>query len=146
MNNLKEIFYNLGKHDASLLRTEAAHLTGTEIINRELSIPNFVKDKDYSEWPVGAPVVDEGQVWTLIQPHNAALYEGCPATLRALWGLCHTKNPEKAKAWVSPEGTSGLYMKDECYKDEEGKVWRSLINDNAYTAAAYPMGWVDVSL
>ena len=144
MNNLKEIFYNLGKHDASLLRTEAVNLTGTEIINRELSIPNFVKGKDYSEWPVGAPVADEGQVWILIQPHNSSYYEGRPSTLRALWGLCHTKNPAKAKAWVAPQGTSGMYMKDECYKDEEGKVWRSLVDSNVYTAAAYAKNWEEV--
>lgn len=144
MSNLNEIFYNLGKHDASLLRAEAAHLTGTEIINRELSIPKFVKDKDYSEWPVGAPVADEGQVWTLIQPHNSAYYDGRPSTLRALWGLCHTKNPAKAKAWVDPYGTSGMYMKDECYKDEEGRVWRSLADSNIYTVAAYPANWEEV--
>lgn len=144
MNNLKEIFYNLGKHDASLLRSEAAHLTGTEIINRELSIPNFVKDKDYSEWPVGAPVVDEGQVWTLIQPHNSTYYEGRPATLRALWNLCHTKDPKKAKPWVDPYGTSGMYMEDECYIDELGQVWKCLNNNTIYSAAAYAAAWVMV--
>lgn len=144
MSNMNEIFYNLGKHDASLLRNEAKDLTGTEIVQRELSVPFFNPEKDYSSWPVGAPVADEGQVWVLIQPYNAANYDGRPSTLRALWGLCHTKDPKKAKAWVDPYGTSGMYMKDECYKDEEGKVWRSLVDDNVYTAAAYAANWEEV--
>lgn len=144
--SMTEIFYNLGKHDASMLRNEAKDLTETQIIAREMSISAFNPQKDYSSWPVAAPVIDEGQVWKLIQPHNAALYEGRPSTLRALWALCHTKDPEKAKPWVDPYGTSGMYMKDECYKDENGLVWRSLIDDNAYTAAAYPAGWALVQL
>ena len=146
MSNMTEIFYNLGKHDASLLREEAINLTGTEIIQRELSVPAYDATKDYSNWPIGAPVSDEDQVWTLIQPHNAAHYDGRPSTLRSLWGLCHTKNPEKAKAWVDPYGTSGMYMKDECYKDEEGNVWRSLVDNNVYTAEAYAANWENVAL
>ena len=144
--SMREIFYNLGKHDATLLRVEAANLTPTEIINRELSIPAFNPEKDYSTWPVGAPVADEGQVWTLLQPYNATVHPGRPSELRALWGLCHTKNPDKAKAWVNPLGTSGMYMKDECYKDENGVVWRSLIDNNVYLASSYPMGWVEANL
>lgn len=146
MSKMIEIFYNLGLHDAQVLRSEAASLDGTELINREASVPNFVADKDYSEWPIGAPVIDEDQVWILIQPHNAAHYDGRPSTLRALWGLCHTKNPAKAKAWVDPYGTSGMYMKDECYKDENGQVWRSLVDNNVYTAEAYAVNWENVEV
>lgn len=144
--SMTEIFYNLGKHDASMLRNEAKDLTETQIIAREMSIPAFNPQKDYSSWPVAAPVTDEGQVWVLIQPHNAAVYEGRPATLRALWALCHTKDPEKAKPWVDVYGTSGMYMTNECYKDEEGNVWRCLNDNTIHTAAAYPAGWALVQL
>lgn len=52
--------------------------------------------KDYTNAPVGTPVADENQVWSLIQPHNAANYPGTrPSGLRALWGLLHTKTPKK---------------------------------------------------
>ena len=142
---MREIFYNLGKHDAALLRSEAASLTGTEIIRRDMSIPAFDPAKDYSSWPAGAPVTDEGQVWMLIQPYNAANYTGRPSTLRALWGLCHTKDADKAKPWVEPYGTSGMYMKDECYKDENGQVWRCLEDNMVYTAAALPAKWEAVA-
>jgi hypothetical protein len=138
---MTDIFRDLGKASALKLREEAASLTGTQIIDREYSIPAFDGKKDYSEWPVGSPATDEGQVWLLIQPHNAGNYAGRPSTLRALWGLAHTTSPEKAKPWVSPHGTSGLYMKDECYKDAGGNVWRCLQNDTVYPAEAWASGW-----
>ena len=140
-----DIFRSLGRSDALKLREEAANLNGTQIIDREHSAPAFDPKKDYSTFPAGAPVTDEGQVWTLIQPHNAAHYEGRPATLRALWGLCHTKDPEKAKLWVDAFGTSGMYMKGECYKDADGAVYRALADNLVHDAAAHPSGWEKVN-
>lgn len=136
-----DVFRSLGRSDALKLREEAAGLTGTEIIDREFSAPAFDPQRDYSGFPAGAPVIDEGQVWLLIQPYNAAHYEGRPSTLRALWGLAHTKNPAKAKPWVDPFGTSGMYMKDECYVDSEGVVWRCKDNNVVHPASALPSAW-----
>lgn len=136
-----EVFRSLGRSDALKLREEAPKLSGTEIIDREYCAPAFDPQKDYSAFPAGSPVTDEGQVWLLLQPYNAAHYEGRPSTLRALWGLAHTKNPAKAKPWVDAFGTSGMYMKDECYRDEEGTVWRCLNDNTVHTAAKYPAGW-----
>lgn len=136
-----EVFRSLGRADALALRSEAANLTGTEIIDREHSAPAFDPQRDYSGFPAGSPVTDEGQVWLLIQPYNAALYEGRPSTLRALWALAHTKNPAKAKPWVAPLGTSGMYMTGECYKDADGKVWRCINDNTVHDAAALPSGW-----
>lgn len=139
--SMADIFRSLGRSDALRLREEAASLTGTQIIDREHSAPAFDPAKDYSTWPIGSPVTDEGQVWVLIQPHNAAHYEGRPSTLRALWGLAHTTNPKKAKPWVEPQGTSGLYMTGECYKTEDGTVWRCKQDNTAYSADSWPDGW-----
>lgn len=139
--SMTDIFRSLGRSDALKLREEANALTGTQIIDREVSVPAFDPAKDYSAWPVGAPVADEGQVWTLIQPYNAASYEGRPSTLRALWGLAHTTDPAKAKPWVDPYGTSGMYMAGECYVDGDGVVWRALNDNLVWDAANYPAGW-----
>lgn len=144
--SVKDIFRSLGRADALALRAEAVNLTGTEIIDREHCAPVYDPTKDYSDWPVGAPVTDEGQVWILIQPYNAANYSGRPSTLRALWGLAHTIDPKRAKAWVDPYGTSGMYMLGECYKDENGVVYRALADNLVHTAAAYPAGWEEVSV
>ena len=143
--NMIDIYRQMGRNDALALRKEAAGLTGTQIIDREVAVPQFDPAKDYSAWPAGSPVTDEGQVWLLIQPYNAAHYEGRPSTLRALWGLAHTTNPEKAKPWVDPYGTSGMYMSGECYKDKDGNVWQAKQNNLVHDAASYPAGWTLVS-
>lgn len=133
-----------GRNDALSLRSRAAGMTGTELIAAETKAPAFDPAKDYSGWPVGAPVTDGGQVWTLLQPHNAANYQGRPGTLRALWVLAHTKDPAMAKAWVPPYGTSGMYMAGECYRDEDGLVHRCLTDNTVYDAAALPQAWEGV--
>ena len=138
---MTDVFRSLGRADALALRTQAHELTGTQIIRREVSVPAFDAQKDYSGWPVGAPVTDEGQVWLLIQPHNAANYEGRPGTLRALWGLAHTTDADRAKAWVEPYGTSGMYMQGECYRGADGTVYRAMRDNLVYDAAALPDGW-----
>lgn len=132
-----------GAADAAALRVQAAELDGTALIAEEQRIPAFSPEKDYTSWPAGAPVSDEGQVWTLIQPYNAADHSGRPASLRALWGLAHTRDPERAKGFVAPMGTSGLYMEGECCT-LEGHVWRSLVDGNAYSPAEYPQNWEDL--
>lgn len=125
-----------GKADALDLRERAPSLTGTEVIAEESKVPAFDPAKDYTSWPVGAPVADEDQVWILLIPHNAADYSGRPSTLRALWGLAHTTDPAKAKPWVASYGTSGLYKLEECctYTHTAGTthVFRNLYNDNEY--------------
>jgi len=130
-----------GKADALDLRGRAPDMDGTGLIAEEDKIPAFDPKKDYSGWAAGSPVQDEGQVWTLIQPYNAANYEGRPSALRALWGLAHTKDPKKAKPWVDPYGTSGMYMEGECYLADDGTVYRALQNDLVYDAAALPSAW-----
>lgn len=119
-----DVLRSLGQREAAELRAGAAEMDGTAIIAMERAVPAWSHEKDYSAWPVGAPVADEGQVWPLIQPHNAASYEGRPSTLRALWGLAHTKDPARAKPWVDPYGTSGMYMTGECYRAKDGTVYR----------------------
>lgn len=130
-----------GRAAALDLAARAPDLDGTAIIAEEDHTPAFDPAFDYSGLTPGAPVRDEGQVWQLIQPHNAAHYTGRPATLRALWSLCHTKDPSRAKPWVDPYGTSGMYMTGECYKAENGPVYRAKQDNLVHDAAAYPAGW-----
>lgn len=136
-----EVLRSLGQREASELRQAAGSMTGTEIIAAERAVPAWSPQQDYTDWPVGAPVADEGQVWLLIQPHNAANYQGRPSTLRALWGLAHTTDPARAKPWVDPQGTSGMYMAGECYLAADGTVYRCLQDSCVYDATALPSAW-----
>lgn len=136
---------SLGRADALALRGNAAGMDGTAIIAEEAKVPAWDGGKDYSGWPLGGPVEDEGQVWTLLQPHNAAHYAGRPSALRALWGLCHTRDPAQAKPFVAPLGTSGMYMAGECCTDPDAAdpsaVYRSKVDNNAYSPGDYPQNW-----
>lgn len=124
-----------GRLDALDLQERSLSMTGTEIIAEESKVPAFDPTKDYTKWATGSPVADEGQVWLLLIPHNAAHYTGRPADNRALWGLAHTKDTAKAKAWVAPYGISGLYMIDECCTypvDGVNHVFRNKHDNNEY--------------
>ena len=141
-----DVFRSLGRSDALKLREEANGLTGTQLIEREVSVPMFDPERDYSAWPIGSPVQDMEQVWILLQPHNAAHYEGRPETLQSLWGLAHTTDPSRAKAWVDPYGTSGMYMAGECYKDPNGVIHRAKNDNTVHDADAHPDGWETVEV
>ena len=140
---IKEQFAR-GKNDALDLRSRSADMDGTQIIAEELKIPTFDPTKDYLSWSVGSPVKElldgEYQVFKLLQPHNASHYTGTPSTLPALWSICHTTDPYKAKPYLAPNGTSGMYMKDECCI-ENNEVFRSLVDDNVYAPSAYLDNW-----
>ena len=136
-----DIMYQEGRRKVLSLQTRAVSMTGTEIIAEEQNVPLFNADKDYSEWPMSSPVIDDGQVWLLIQPHNPAHYPGLrPAANRSCWGLAHTTDPAKAKPYVAPYGTSGLYMIDECCT-ENGLVYRNMHDNNPYAPSEYPQWW-----
>lgn len=131
-----EIMRAQGKADALDLQGRAPSMTGTEIIAEETKVPDFDPTKDYTKWPVGSPTADDGQVWILIQPYNAAAHPQKPAELRAHWGLAHTKDPAKAKPWVASYGVSGLYMVDECatypHTDGTTHVFRNKRDNNEF--------------
>lgn len=137
------VFRQQGKADALDLRNRAPEMDGTGIIAEEEKIPAFDPQKDYSGWKAGQPVTDEGQVWPLITPHNAAHFSGRPSTLRALWGLAHTTDPKKAKEFVGPYGTSGLWKINECCT-ENGHVYRNLYDGHEYPPSVLPERWEDL--
>ena len=134
-----------GKADALDLRARAPELDGTALIDEENKIPVFDGSKDYTSWKVGSPVrelVDgEWRVFTLLQPHNASHYPGStPSNTPALWSIRHTKDPSKAKEWVAPYGTSGMYMSGECCMDG-GVVYRCLTDNTVHSPTDYPQAW-----
>ena len=142
------IFRDKGAADALDLRNRASTLDGTALIAEEEKIPRFDPTRDYSAWPAGAPVWDEvdgeRQVYTLITPYNASYYSmTSPSALPALWSVRHTKDPAKAKAWLAPSGTSGLYEVDECCT-QNSHVWKNRQAGNAFSPEAVPSYWEDL--
>ena len=137
---------DIGLRAAEFFQTEAPELDETAIIDRESDIPDFDPDKhQYLNWKVGTCVRDDGQVWQLIQPYDSNTYKDHPNDMRAQWSLCHTKDPAKAKPYVEPLGTSGMYMKDECCI-YNGATYISTIDNNVWNPENYPDGWEEITL
>lgn len=133
----------MGKTDAQTLRNKAAagEVTDTEIIDNEQAVSDWSEKKDYSKAAVGTPVSHDGQVYGLIQPHNAAHYPNTtPATLPALWRVKHTKNPAKAKPYVKPTSTSDMYLAGECMIWKDGSIRRAK-RDTVYDPEEYETDW-----
>lgn len=143
MNNLlhhiKEAMRLYGWTKARELRAEAHSLTDTELMDQDDFIPVWHP----GAWGLGAPCQHEGQVYRVLQAHDSTGNDSWnPASVPALFGLCHTTNPAKARPWVPPSGTSGVYKLGECYRDERGCVWRQVYDgDNVYDAATVPDRW-----
>ena len=138
---------DIGLKAAEVLQEEAPSLDGTALIEREYDIPDFDPDKhQYLNWKTGQAVRDDGQVWQLIQPYDSSIYKDPPKNMRAQWGLCHTKDPLKAKPYVEPLGQSGVYMKDECCIASDGKTYKSKIDNNVWEPTGYPDGWEEVEV
>lgn len=130
-----------GESKARALRESAKSMTGTEIIAQEDYVPDWRSDGDYTAAPVGTPVRDAGQVYTLIQPHNASYYPGTsPASLAALWRVRHTTDPAAAKPWAQPTSTSDMYLAGECMIWTDGLVYRCQ-SDTVYSPAEYGAAW-----
>ena len=139
-----------GKAAALDLAARAPGLDGTALIAEEDKVPLFVWGTDYSACAAGTPIAEivdgERQIFTMITPVNTAHYPGItPNTERSLYSLCHTKDPARAKPWVEPLGTSGLYAVDECCTDA-GHVWRNLYEGNAYPPSVLPERWEDLGV
>ena len=142
---VKEALAMYGKAKATELRSSANTMSGTEIIDQELFVPEW-KPANYQT--VGAPVKFDGQVYKVLQAHDSTSNpDWTPAATPALWSICHTTNAAKAKPWIEPLGTSGMYYKDECYIDDSGVIWRQVYDgSNVYNAEATPDRWEAVEV
>lgn len=140
---LSIVMYNYGREKALELREEAPTLTDTEIIDREDFIPHWKEGPQI----VGAPVQYNEQVYRVLQAHDSTGNPSWnPIDTPALFSICHTKNPYKAKPWVQPLGTSGMYELGDCYIDGNGIIWQQIYDGgNVYDAATLPQRWEQVS-
>ena len=141
---LRAAMYAYGRSKALELRAAAPELTDTEVIDQETFIPTW-KDGVHT---IGDPLQYEGQVYRVLQTHDSTGNPTWnPVELPSLFSICHTKNPYKAKPWITPQGISGMYELGDCYIDDEGIVWRQIYNDsNIYDAATLPERWEEVNL
>jgi hypothetical protein len=138
---------DIGKQKALNLRAKvvANEVDDTSLIEQEELVPNW-KAIDYSNFEIGTPVRDPsdgtGQVYKLLQKHDATGHDDWnPAAAVSLWDIAHTKNPAKAKPYAAPQGTRGMYMKDEVMIWTDEKVYKSTVDNNVYTPEVRGSYW-----
>ena len=139
---VQEAMWSKGAQDARTLAAQAVagEADGTALIEQEEKVPTW-RQRDFSDVPVGTPYKWQGQVYKLWQQHDAtAQPDWSPDKAVSLWDICHTTDPARAKPYVAPQGSRGLYQTGECCL-WDGQVRRSKVDNNAYSPADYPDNW-----
>lgn len=136
-----------GVADASALAAQAVsgEADGTALISQADKIPTW-RQRAYNtgDTPVGKPYKWGNQVYQLWQQHDATGQpDWSPDKAVSLWNICHTKDPKKARPYIAPQGTRGLWQAGECCV-QSGHVWRSLAADNAYAPNEMRASWEDL--
>lgn len=133
-----------GRAAALNLASRAPEMTGTEIIAEQSHIPAWREDAVYTAAHVGFPVQDADQVYTILQPHTPAHNPGFrPVDLPAIYSIKHTTDPKRAKPYVAPNGTSGMYMTGDCCISD-GRVWKSGSDYNVWAPGTPGVKWDDL--
>lgn len=120
-------------------RAVAENLDGTTVIENEFLVPEWRMGKYET---VGATVQYQGQIYKVWQSHDSTNNpDWSPDKAVSLFDIYHTKDPAKAKPYLAPQGTRGVYQKDEVMLWTDGLVYRSLQDNNAYTPESYAQWW-----
>lgn len=136
-----------GNTDAQSLcdLSTAGKVDGTHLIAHEAEIPTWRQRAFNTEdTPVGKPYKWNGQVYKLWQQHDATDQpDWSPDLAVSLWDICHTTDPKKAKEYMAPQGSRGLWQPNECCV-YNSHVWRNLTGNHAYGPHEVPSGWEDL--
>lgn len=79
-----------------------------------------------------------GRVVKLLQVYDSTIYTQEPEDLPAQWGFVWSQDPAKALPFIAL--STSPYMAGDCCT-EDGKVYRSKIDNNVWAPSAYAQGW-----
>ena len=134
-----------GKLAAQTVQSRAAEMSGTELNAETAYIPAFTaacRKMNMLQRPVGFVCKSSaGRVVKLLQVYDSAVYTQEPEELPAQWGFVWSDNPAHALPFVAI--STSPYMKGNCCT-EDGKVYRSTMDNNVWAPSAYPQGWEEV--
>lgn len=142
----KSIMYAQGRANAMKLQEEAPGMTGTALYAADKDIPTFsaaVANSNMLDRAAGFVCLSTaGRVVRLVQPYDSTIYTQEPEDLPAQWGFAWSTDPAKALPFIAL--ATSPYSKGDCCT-ENGKVWRSTMDNNVWSPAAYPQGWEEVT-
>ena len=126
-------------------RSVSGEADGTALIAEEQAIPTWRPPLlSHGRDSGGQALPVERQVYRLWQQHDATGQPGwSPDLAFSLWDICHTTDPARAKDYLPPQGSRGLWQTGECCVFG-GRVWRSRQDRNAYSPGELPASWEDL--
>ena len=131
-----------GRVSALEIQEKSPNMTGTELNTVEDRIPHFkkaVEKTNMLDRNIGFVCkTSEGRIVKLLQNYDSTIYTGEPEELPAQWGFVWSNNPSHAKPFIAL--ATSPYMIGNCCT-EDGKVYRSTIDNNTWQPSAYPQGW-----
>ena len=139
--------HTVGATDASAIaaKSVSGEADDTVLIAAEEQIPTW-RQRDYTDVPIGTPYKYADQVYKLWQAHDATNQpDWTPDKAVSLWDICHTTDPTKAKPYVAPQGTRGMYQIGEVCT-EGGIIYSSTVDNNVWQPSTYPQGWEEIDI
>jgi hypothetical protein len=134
-----------GRTAALALQSRSADMSGTELNAEDDYIPEFLaakRVKNMLSRPVGFVCKSSaGRVVKLLQPYDSDIFTQEPEELPAQWGFQWSTDPAKAKPFVAL--STSPYMVGDCCTDD-GKTYRSVMDNNVWKPSDYPAGWEEV--
>lgn len=134
-----------GRLIAADLQRRSAEMTGAQLYDEADYIPAFsaaVKQNMLTRLAGFVCRSPAGRVVRLLQPYDSSIYPQDPEDLPAQWGFLWSNDPAHARPFVAI--STSPYMAGDCCTDE-GKVWRSVLDNNIWRPADYPAGWKEVA-
>lgn len=144
-----ETMKRFGKVAAQSLQDRSSTMDGTQLYAEEDYIPSFVAavaKQNMLTRKAGATdgfvcKSSAGRVVRLIQNYDSTIYTQEPEELPAQWGFVWSTDPAKARPFIAI--STSPYGKDTCCT-ENGRTYRSTIDNNVYAPSAYTQGWEEV--
>lgn len=131
-----------GKLIAAELQNRSPDMTGTALNGEKDFLPEFkaaATKMNMLNRPVGFVCKSSaGRVVKLLQPYDSTIFTQEPEELPAQWGFVWSDDPDHALPFVAM--STSPYMKGNCCTDE-GKTYRSLMDNNVWRPSEYPAGW-----
>lgn len=153
MTNMEYVLNTLrrfGTVAAQNLQDRSPEMDGTQLYAEEDYIPSFtaaVAKQNMLTRKAGLTdgfvcKSSAGRVVRLIQNYDSTIYTQEPEELPAQWGFVWSTDPAKALPFIAI--STSPYGKDTCCT-ENGKIYRSTIDNNVWAPSAYPDGWTDIT-
>ena len=121
-----------------IIEENSVHATDEQSAEAPYSFPAWAANEVYA---ANDRVQYGGVAYKCLQAHLSQA-DWTPDAAVSLWAKILIPDPEVIPDWEQPDSTNP-YMKGDKVR-VEGKIYRSVIDNNVWSPAAYPAGWREV--